>query len=276
MSVVEQKDVLNQNISESFKVIPNPETKRFVIKIPKIDEQFLDDTSHVLNYKGEPTGINKGIIFHNGVDKTDQLVEGNGNGIMIINNVTKEQAIILTELEKELNQLPTNLFIKGFKNLVEECNNIGLIDKYNSNIAYMESNLRKDPNSNTYVRTNDSMNAYIAKESMIIEGANGTSILNPAYSKEINNCAAAYYKDGLSSETIEKIVQERFPNIPKSIVGHSVNEGDIILETKDGSFRKIDKDVFQETYLNMDGNKFTENDLKELTEKDTKTKSLAD
>ena len=52
MSLVKKEEVLNQNISEGFKVIPNPETKRFVVKIPKIDESLLDDTSHVVDYKG--------------------------------------------------------------------------------------------------------------------------------------------------------------------------------------------------------------------------------
>ena len=99
-----------------------------------------------------------------------------------------------------------------FKNLINECNSIGLIDKYNSTIDYMEKNLRKDPDSNTYVRTNDSMIGFIAKETMIIEGANGTSIFDP--------------------------------NSKQNIIGQTVNVGDILLETKEGDFRKIDREVF--------------------------------
>ena len=232
----------NANISEGFQTIPNPETKRFIIKIPKIDDKFLDDTSHVLNYKNEPTGINKGIIFHNGVDKTDQLVEANGNGIMIINNVKDSQAIVLTELTKDLDKLDGKEYIKALKALVEQCNSIGLIDKYNSTVKYMETNLRKSPDSNTYVRTNDAMIGFIAKETMIIEGANGTSIFDP--------------------------------NSKQNIIGQKVNVGDILLETKEGDFRKIDREVFKETYLNMDGNKFSQEALDEIASRD-KEKELS-
>lgn len=224
----------NANISEGFQTIPNPETKRFIIKIPKIDDKFLDDTSHVLNYKNEPTGINRGILFKNGVDKTNQLVEANGNGILIINNVTKNQSVVLTELSKILEDLQDSgeKYVNAFKNLINECNSIGLIDKYNSTIDYMEKNLRKDPDSNTYVRTNDAMIGFIAKETMIIEGANGTSIFDP--------------------------------NSKQNIIGQTVNVGDILLETKEGDFRKIDREVFKETYLNMDGNKFSQEELNEI------------
>ncbi len=232
MQVLKNNEVKTiAELSEAFSTIPNPETKRFVIKIPKIEDEFLDDTSHVLNYKNEPTGINKGIIFHNGVDKTDQLVEANGNGIMIINNVKDSQAIVLTELTKDLDKLDGKEYIKALKDLVEQCNSIGLIDKYNSTVKYMETNLRKSPDSNTYVRTNDAMIGFIAKETMIIEGANGTSIFDP--------------------------------NSKQNIIGQKVEVGDIILETKEGDFRKIDREVFKETYLDTNGNKFTEESLNE-------------
>lgn len=266
----------NANISEGFQTIPNPETKRFIIKIPKIDDKFLDDTSHVLNYKNEPTGINRGILFKNGVDKTNQLVEANGNGILIINNVTKNQSVVLTELSKILEDLQDSgeKYVNAFKNLINECNSIGLIDKYNSTIDYMEKNLRKDPDSNTYVRTNDALTAYIAKEEMIIEGANGTSIENPEFTKEYNEVSSAYYRDGLGSEVLTSMVLARFPDLKEFIIGQTVNAGDVLLETKEGDFRKIDREVFKETYLNMDGNKFNEETLNEIALKD-KQKELS-
>lgn len=266
----------NANISEGFQTIPNPETKRFIIKIPKIDDKFLDDTSHVLNYKNEPTGINRGILFKNGVDKTNQLVEANGNGILIINNVTKNQSVVLTELSKILEDLQDSgeKYVNAFKNLINECNSIGLIDKYNSTIDYMEKNLRKDPDSNTYVRTNDALTAYIAKEEMIVEGANGTSIKNPEFTKELNEAASAYYRDELGIETLKSMVSARFPDLKEFIVGQTVNVGDVLLETKEGDFRKIDREVFKETYLNMDGNKFNEETLNEIALKD-KQKELS-
>lgn len=265
MQVLKNNEVKTiAELSEAFSTIPNPETKRFVIKIPKIEDEFLDDTSHVLNYKNEPTGINKGIIFHNGVDKTDQLVEANGNGIMIINNVKDSQAIVLTELTKDLDKLDGKEYIKALKALVEQCNSIGLIDKYNSTVKYMETNLRKSPDSNTYVRTNDAMIGFIAKETMIIEGANGTSIENPEFTKEYNNVSGAYYRDGLGSEVLTSMVLARFPDLKEFIIGQTVNVGDIILETKEGDFRKIDREVFKETYLDTNGNKFTEESLNEI------------
>jgi hypothetical protein len=255
MSFIKKEDLLNnENISEGFMTIPNPETKRFVIKIPKIDEKYLDDTSHVVDYKGRPTGIEKGIIFHNGIDKTDQLVKGDGTGILIINNVTKEQSIILTEMEKALSSLPSQLYVKGFKELINECNDIGLIDKYNSNIEYMNSNLIKDPDSNTYVRTNDSMIAHISNEYMVIEGADGTSISIRDWDQD----EISYMHDGPSYI---------------NFIGHEVNKGDIILETKDGGFRKIDRNVFKETYLDLDGKKFNEDTLNDLASRELNTTS---
>lgn len=277
MNIYKNEEIKNNaNLSDGFQTIPNPETKRFIIKIPKIDDKFLDDTSHVLNYKNEPTGINRGILFKNGVDKTNQLVEANGNGILIINNVTKNQSVVLTELSKILEDLQDSgeKYVNAFKNLINECNSIGLIDKYNSTIDYMEKNLRKDPDSNTYVRTNDALTAYIAKEEMIVEGANGTSIKNPEFTKELNEAASAYYRDELGIETLKSMVSARFPDLKEFIVGQTVNVGDILLETKEGDFRKVDREVFKETYLNMDGSKFSQEALDEIASRD-KEKELS-
>ena len=77
---------------------------------------------------------------------------------------------------------------------------------------------------------------------MIIEGANGTSIFDP--------------------------------NSKQNIIGQTVNVGDILLETKEGDFRKIDREVFKETYLNMDGNKFSQEALNEIASRD-KEKELS-
>ena len=236
MKLVKKEEVLNSEISKGFETIPNPETKRFVIKIPKIDDKFLDDTSHIVDWEGKPTGINKGLIFHNGTDAADQLVEANGNGIMIINNVSDVQSKKLLEMTKLLDSISGENYINSFKTLVKKMDSIGFVDKYNSTIDYMNKNLRKSPDSDTYVRTNDAMVAHVSMEDMIIEGAGGTSL---------------------------SIQDPNQTDMKYNVVGHQVNKGDVILETEDG-FRKVDRKVFEETYLNTDGNKFKPEDLDSL------------
>lgn len=215
--------LLKDKMSKGFESIPNSKIKRFIVRIPKIDETHLEDTSDIVDYKGTPMRIKKGIIFHNRVDKTDQLVKADGTGIMIINNVTKEQSEILTKMSEELSQVSSKLYVKAFKQFVIECNKLGLIDKYNSDIKYLESNLRNISNSNIYVRIDELIIAYITNEDMIIEGAFGT------------------------------------------INGQKVYIGDIILETEEGGFRKIDKEVFKDTYLDINGCKFTDESLDEIS-----------
>ena len=114
----------------------------------------------------------------------------------------------------------------------------------------------------------------LKKRKMIVEGANGTSIENPEFTKEYNNVSGAYYRDGLGSEVLTSMVLARFPDLKEFIIGQTVNVGDILLETKEGDFRKIDREVFKETYLNMDGNKFSQEALNEIASRD-KEKELS-
>ena len=45
----------------------------------------------ILDYTGKPVG-DRGLVFFNGKDKSWQAVKGDGEGVIIINEVTQEQA----------------------------------------------------------------------------------------------------------------------------------------------------------------------------------------
>jgi len=223
------KDLGGKDFSKSFEAIPNPDTKRYVIKIRKLPEYLTDDTSHVLNWKGEPTGIDKGLLFRNGVDETDQLVETNGEGIMIINQVNDSQSSKIDEWMSKLENAELS-DIKYFTYLKE------IISKIDTKLGLtdMDKNLRKSPDSNTYVRTNDSVEAAVSKKYNIVQGAKGASV-------KVDD---------------------------KNIEGQEINKGDIVLFIGDEGLRKIDKKVFLETYLKTDGSKFSEEEVEKFSEEE--------
>ena len=71
-----------------------------------------------------------------GKDKSWQAVKGDGEGVIIINEVTREQAKKLYQKVQELKPDPNNLTLDELKQVLSFAQQqLGLIDKYNSSLS---------------------------------------------------------------------------------------------------------------------------------------------
>lgn len=104
---------------------------------PNAGKAILDD-------KGKPIDYN-GIVFCNPTDKCYQVVTGDGTGVIIINQPTQEQ------IEKIKNMLKNcNLgSIEDVKKLTRDMPKMGIKDFYNSDMKYVNTELKKISNNTT-------------------------------------------------------------------------------------------------------------------------------
>jgi hypothetical protein len=95
----------------------------------------------ILDYEGKPIG-EKGLVFLNAKDQSWQAVAGDGEGVIIINEVTREQAAKLDQKVKELNQDPNQLTLPQLKQVLDYArNDLKLNDMYNSTRSFVKSKM---------------------------------------------------------------------------------------------------------------------------------------
>lgn len=86
----------------------------------------------ITDWKGNPIG-EKGLVFFNGKDNAYQAVKGDGNGVVIINLVTEDQAKKISSKIAEFNSDPARLSLAQIKEVLRYVREeLGLIDMYNS------------------------------------------------------------------------------------------------------------------------------------------------
>jgi hypothetical protein len=91
----------------------------------------------ILDYTGKPVG-DRGLVFFNGKDRSWQAVKGNGEGVIIINEVTQEQAKKLYQKVQVLKPNPNNLTLDELKQVLSFAQEqLGLIDMYNSSRSFV-------------------------------------------------------------------------------------------------------------------------------------------
>jgi hypothetical protein len=95
----------------------------------------------ILDYEGKPIGKH-GLVFFNAKDRSRQAVAGDGQGVIIINEVTKEQADQLYQKIQSFQQDPNNLTLSQLKQVLEFANEeLGLGDMYNSTKSFVKTNM---------------------------------------------------------------------------------------------------------------------------------------
>lgn len=119
--------------------------QKFVIPVPA----FKDGGEQLVYPEGEKAGQpiadwqdkpigDKGLVFFNGKDRAYQAVKGDGNGVVIINLVTEEQAAKLTAKINEFNSDPTQLSLGEIKEVLKYAReDLGLVDMYNSDKGFI-------------------------------------------------------------------------------------------------------------------------------------------
>jgi len=124
--------------------------QKFIIPVPAFVQggeplvypQSYEKTGQpILDYTGKPVG-DRGLVFFNGKDKSWQAVKGDGEGVIIINEVTREQAKKLYQKVQELKPDPNNLTLDELKQVLSFAQQqLGLIDMYNSSRAFVQEKM---------------------------------------------------------------------------------------------------------------------------------------
>jgi hypothetical protein len=176
---------------------------------------LLDDT-------GKPVG-DRGLVFFNGKDRSWQAVKGDGEAVIIINEVTREQANKLYQKVQALKADPNNLTLDELKQVVSFAQEqLGLVDMYNSSRSFVQ----------------ERMTAVIAAE---VPKVNGKEIRAYGFVKrDDRDVNQAIYIPG-------EFVFEGPAASPQEF-----KDGGVIVE-QGGKMRGVQPDIFVRTYKLSDG-----------------------
>jgi len=132
----------------STSVISN--AQKFIIPVPAFvqggeplvyPQSYEKPGQPILDYTGKPVG-DRGLVFFNGKDKSWQAVKGDGEGVIIINEVTQEQAKKLYQKVQELKPDPNNLTLDELKQVLSFAQEqLGLVDMYNSSRSFVQEKM---------------------------------------------------------------------------------------------------------------------------------------
>ncbi|WP_221392440.1 hypothetical protein [Dyadobacter sp. NIV53] len=101
---------------------------------PKAGQQIVD-------YEGKPIG-KSGIVFFNYKDKSWQAAAGDGKGVIIINEVTQEQAEKLDAEISKLHSNPADLTLNELKDVISFAKDkLKLDDMYNSTRTFIKEKM---------------------------------------------------------------------------------------------------------------------------------------
>jgi len=176
----------------------------------------------ILDYTGKPVG-DRGLVFFNGKDKSWQAVKGDGEGVIIINEVTQEQARKLYQKIRDLRPDPNHLTLDELKQVLSFAQQqLGLIDMYNSSRSFVQ----------------EKMTPVIAGE---VPKVNGNAVKAYGFVKrddrDVNQAIyipGAFFFDGPAASPQE------------------FRDGGVIVE-QGGKMRGVQTDIFVRTYKLSDG-----------------------
>jgi hypothetical protein len=95
----------------------------------------------ILDYEGKAIG-RKGLVFFNAKDRSRQAVAGDGRGVIIVNEVTPEQASRLDEKIRSLQPDPGLLTLAQLKEVLDFARDqLGLGDVYNSDREFIAAKM---------------------------------------------------------------------------------------------------------------------------------------
>jgi hypothetical protein len=95
----------------------------------------------ITDWQGNPVGA-KGLVFFNQTDQCYQAAPSDGRSVIIINEVTAEQALDLREFVRGLGEPGDNLSKSSLERVVAHVQeDLGLVDIYNSTDAFIHSKM---------------------------------------------------------------------------------------------------------------------------------------
>lgn len=213
----------------STSVISN--AQKFIIPVPVLVQDgeplfypqgYEKAGQPILDYTGKPVG-DRGLVFFNGKDRSWQAVKGDGEGVIIINEVTQEQAQKLHQKVQALKPDPNNLTLEELKQVLSFAQEqLGLVDMYNSSRSFIQ----------------EKMTPVIAEE---VPKVNGKEIKAYGFVKrDDRDVNQAIYIPG-------NFVFEGPAASPQEF-----KDGGVIVE-QSGKMRGVQPDIFVRTYKLSDG-----------------------
>ena len=177
----------------------------------------------ITDWKGNPIGGpgEKGVVFFNHKDQSYQAVKADGNGVVILNQVTDEQG---KKLQDKIGKDPGKLSLQEFKGALEYAHSdLGVGDMYNSDRDFIKSKMNAMENSETGV---------------------------PQYGlhrRDDRDVCHAVYVEGQGEFKGPAATPQKFEN--GAVLLRQPNS-----KADDGfSYRLIQPDAFKETYTNKNG-----------------------
>lgn len=228
-------------VGEGFSTPVISNAQKFILPVPALGqngEPLVYPPSYekagqpILDYTGKPVG-EKGLVFFNGKDKSWQAVNGDGMGVIIINEVTPEQAKQLYQTVQTLKPDPNDLTLGELKQVLAFAQQLGLVDMYNSSREFVQQN----------------MTPAIAGEVPRVDG------------KEI---AAYGFKKRDARDINQSIyISGKFVFEGPAASPQEFKDGGVIVE-QGGKMRGVQPDIFVRTYKLSDGRAIASvtNDLK--------------
>lgn len=176
----------------------------------------------ILDYKGNPIG-ERGIVFFNEKDQSWQAAPGDGESVIIINEVTQQQAEKLHRRIHDIQPSPDKLSVTQLKQVLDYAKQeLGLNDMYNSTRAFIREEM-------TPINSEAS------------EGADDVYGLKKRDDRDVNQ---AIYIPGEFLFEGPTASPQQFTN------------GGIIIE-QGGKMRGIQPEIFSRTYTLADGSPIT-------------------
>ncbi len=182
----------------------------------------------IADWQGKPIGGpgEKGVVFFNHKDQSWQAVKADGEGVVILNQVTEEQA---AKLQEKIGKNPAKLNLQEFKGALEFAHSdLGVGDMYNSDRSFIKSKMNPLETSDTGVPQFG------------------------LFRRDDRDVCHAVYVEGSGEFQGPAATPQKF------------EDGAVLIRQPNGkefSYRLIQPDAFQETYKNKDGSAI---DLKKL------------
>ena len=192
MAILSKADL---NFQNALAVIPA--TQSFLLPIPAFEKE--DDSNGQMSQNGgTKSSENKGVVFLNSKDKSWQQVRSDGEGVVVINDVSPTQSKALLKKVMQLsNNQPENLDKDKIKLFLKYTHALGLKDVFQADKNFVESNMNMIEVWDSGVE-NLGFHKYQDKKEVLAVRFSGTvSFDDPAFSKQTyeNGCVVVKNED---------------------------------------------------------------------------------
>ncbi len=227
---ITQEQAKQQIEKSSTDVFSN--ASKVVIGINKLNEEDLekaDSTEGMTTWDGKPLSFNKGVKFKN-AKESDQIVKVDGSGVIIVNEVTPENAETIL---KHIQSLKTQgyLSLANIQNIIQRIKKMGYQDIYDSDVVFIKANMTP---------------AFPERVDLML----GTEEQPLGFFKrDARDVCKAFYVEGhVTFEGPAASDQEAL-------------QGAYIVKQGDNPLRLIQKNIFERTYRRVDGKPFSVEDF---------------